>query len=52
MLQDFEKNGHIDWVSDLAEIPQKHGINNLYADLQTTLGFTAINASSDCRRHS
>jgi predicted TIM-barrel fold metal-dependent hydrolase len=42
MLRDFEKNGHIEWVSELAEIPQKHGINNIYADLGTTFGFTAV----------
>jgi hypothetical protein len=33
---------HIEWVSNLAEIPQKHGVSNLYADLGTTFGFTAI----------
>ncbi len=25
--------GRIDWVSDLAEIPEKHGVTNVYADL-------------------
>jgi len=29
----FEKSGRIDWVSDLADIPGKYGVNNVYADV-------------------
>jgi predicted TIM-barrel fold metal-dependent hydrolase len=29
----FEKTGRIEWVTDLAEIPAKHGVKNVYADL-------------------
>jgi hypothetical protein len=29
----FEKTGRIDWVTDLAEIPAKYGVNNVYADV-------------------
>jgi predicted TIM-barrel fold metal-dependent hydrolase len=29
----FEKTGRIDWVTDLAEIPAKYGITNVYGDL-------------------
>lgn len=29
----FEQTGRIDWVTDLAEIPQKHGVSNVYGDL-------------------
>lgn len=29
----FEQTGRIDWVTDLAEIPQKHGVRNVYGDL-------------------
>ncbi len=29
----FEQTGRVDWVTDLAEIPQKHGVNNVYGDL-------------------
>src|SRR5687767_4593820 len=29
----FEKTGRVEWVSDLAEIPARHGITNVYADL-------------------
>jgi hypothetical protein len=29
----FEKTGRIEWVTDLAEIPSKFGVTNVYADL-------------------
>jgi predicted TIM-barrel fold metal-dependent hydrolase len=29
----FERTGRIEWVTDLAEIPGKHGVNNVYADV-------------------
>jgi hypothetical protein len=29
----FEKTGRIDWITDLAEIPAKHGVSNVYADV-------------------
>jgi hypothetical protein len=29
----FEKTGRIEWVTDLAEIPAKYGVNNVYADV-------------------
>ena len=31
--QQYEKTGRIDWVTDLAEIPAKHGVKNVYGDL-------------------
>ena len=31
--EQFEKTGRIEWVTDLAEIPGKHGVTNVYADL-------------------
>ncbi len=42
MLRDFDKHGRIEWVSELAEIPQKYGVKNLYADLGTTFGITSV----------
>ena len=38
----FEKTGRIDWITDLADIPSKHGVTNVYADVgqlfaQTTM---------------
>ena len=29
----FEKTGRIEWVTDLAEVPSKYGVTNLYADV-------------------
>ena len=29
----FEQTGRIEWVTDLAEIPAKHGVTNVYADV-------------------
>jgi predicted TIM-barrel fold metal-dependent hydrolase len=29
----FEQTSRIEWVTDLAEIPAKHGVKNVYADL-------------------
>ena len=32
-MQQFEKTGRVDWVTDLAEIPAKYGVTNVYGDL-------------------
>ena len=32
-LDKFKKTGRIDWVSDLADIPQQYGVKNVYAEL-------------------
>ena len=31
--EQFEQTGRIDWVTDLADIPQKYGVKNVYGDL-------------------
>src|SRR5262244_994596 len=31
--EQFEKTGRVDWVSDLAEVPAKYGVKNVYGDL-------------------
>jgi predicted TIM-barrel fold metal-dependent hydrolase len=31
--EQFEKTGRVDWVTDLAEIPAKYGVTNVYGDL-------------------
>jgi predicted TIM-barrel fold metal-dependent hydrolase len=38
----FEKTGRIDWVTDLAEIPAKFGVRNVWADVGTSFGSAAI----------
>ena len=32
-LNQFEQTGRVDWVTDLAEIPAKYGVKNVYGDL-------------------
>ena len=41
-LAQFESTGRIDWVTDLAGIPQKHGVKNVYAELGTVMANTAV----------
>lgn len=41
-LAEFERSGRIDWVTDLAEIPEKHGVTNVYADLGQIFAQTLI----------
>ncbi|HJS85674.1 MAG TPA: amidohydrolase family protein [Acetobacteraceae bacterium] len=41
-LNEFEKTGNINWVTDLARIPEKYGVSNVYADLGTTFAASAI----------
>jgi hypothetical protein len=32
-LAEFERTGRMEWVSDLADIPAKYGVHNVYADI-------------------
>lgn len=41
-LAEFERTGRIDWVTDLAEIPEKHGVTNVYGDLGQIFAQTLI----------
>jgi hypothetical protein len=38
----FEETGRIDWVTDLAEIPAKYGVRNVYGELGTTFATSAV----------
>ena len=38
----FEKTGRIEWVTDLAEIPSKYGVSNVYADLGQIFAQTTV----------
>lgn len=42
VIQEFERSGRIDWVTDLAEIPAKFGVRNVWADVGTSFGSAAI----------
>ena len=39
---EFETTGRIRWASDLAEIPQKFGVTNVYAELGTCFANSAV----------
>ncbi|MCU0835286.1 MAG: amidohydrolase [Chromatiaceae bacterium] len=41
-LEHFEQTGRIDWVTDLAEIPEKYGVSNVYAELGSTFASSAV----------
>ena len=38
----IQKTGRCEWVSDLAEIPAKHGVRNVYADLGQVFACTVV----------
>ena len=38
----FEKTGEIRWVTDLARIPEKFGVTNVYGELGTTFATSAV----------
>lgn len=41
-LAEFDRTGRIDWVTDLAEIPARHGVTNVYADLGQIFAQTLV----------
>ena len=41
-LAEFEKTGRIKWATDLAEIPAKHGVTNVYAEIGTAFANSAV----------
>ncbi|HUF12612.1 MAG TPA: hypothetical protein VMN78_05915, partial [Longimicrobiales bacterium] len=44
----FEKSGRIPWVSDLAEIPAKHEVSNVYAEIGTSFATSVISHPGFC----
>jgi len=41
-LAEFERTGRIAWTSDLADIPEKYGVGNVYADVGQLFATTLI----------
>jgi predicted TIM-barrel fold metal-dependent hydrolase len=41
-LKDFDRTGRIEWVTDLAEIPSRFGVTNVYGDLGQLFAHTAV----------
>ena len=44
----FEKTGRIEWVTDLAEIPSKYGVTNVYGDLGQIFAQTTVSDPRVC----
>ncbi|RPI30758.1 MAG: amidohydrolase, partial [Hyphomicrobiaceae bacterium] len=40
--KEFDTTGRIKWATDLAEIPQKFGVNNVYAEIGTSFANSAV----------
>jgi uncharacterized protein len=41
-MAEFEKTGRIKWATDLAEIPAKYGVNNVYGEIGTSFATCAV----------
>jgi predicted TIM-barrel fold metal-dependent hydrolase len=41
-MAEFESTGRINWASDLAEIPEKFGVNNVHAEIGTSFANSAV----------
>jgi uncharacterized protein len=41
-MEEFDKTGRSSWTSDLAEIPEKYGVTNVYGDLGQIFAWTAV----------
>lgn len=46
--ENFEETGYIPWVSDLAAIPAKYGVSNVYAELGTAFATSAVTYPRHC----
>lgn len=47
-VEQFESTGRLDWLTDLAEIPEKHGVTNVYGDLGQVFATSAISHPRLC----
>ena len=47
-MAQFEKNSYIQWSTDLARIPEKFGVNNVYAELGSTFASTCVTNPRFC----
>ncbi len=41
-MAEFERTGEIKWASDLARVPQKSGVGNVYAEMGTSFATAAV----------
>ena len=50
VLAEFEQTGRINWVTDLAEIPAKFGVTNVYGEIGTAFATCAVSSPPLRRR--
>jgi len=41
-MAEFDRTGRSSWASDLAEVPEKYGVTNVYGDLGQLFAWTAV----------
>jgi uncharacterized protein len=47
-LAEFERTGRISWTSDLADIPEQYGVNNVYGDVGQLFATTLVAEPNVC----
>jgi hypothetical protein len=47
-LNEFMKTGYIPWSTDLARIPDKYGVNNVYGEIGSTFASSAVTNPRFC----
>jgi uncharacterized protein len=47
-LAEFERTGYIRWTSDLAAIPEKFGVNNVFAEIGSSFATSAVTNPRFC----
>ena len=47
-LAEFERTGRIAWTSDLADIPEQYGVNNVYGDVGQLFATTLVAEPNVC----
>ena len=47
-MAEFEKSGYIQWSTDLARIPEKFGVTNVYGDIGSSFASTAVTNPRFC----
>jgi len=47
-MAEFMKSGYIPWSTDLARIPEKYGVNNVYGEIGSTFASSAVTNPRFC----
>src|SRR5262249_53360498 len=47
-LAEFQRTGRISWTSDLADIPEQYGVNNVYGDVGQLFATTLVAEPNVC----